>query len=146
MKSKEISLEFRFGLDVSDPFPFTPRPNAAETAPNDGDANPEKLPFTLPFPAGVSIPDANPYPNPFPYPSPKPFPYVLPKPGTPPTRLREEREEREEGEGRWRASSAARRRRLVVPRAFVDPERAEQTMATLCWSRYCLGRSQHNYL
>lgn len=39
-------------------------------------------------------------------------------------------------EGRCRASEAARRRRLVVPRAFVDPERAEQTIASLCWSRY----------
>lgn len=33
---------------------------------------------------------------------------------------------------RWRASEAARRRRLVVPRALVDPERAEHTMASLC--------------
>jgi hypothetical protein len=39
---------------------------------------------------------------------------------------------------RCSASEAALRRRLVVPRAFVEPERAEQTMATLCWSRYCL--------
>lgn len=35
---------------------------------------------------------------------------------------------------RCSASVAALRRRLVVPRAFVDPERAEQTTATLCWS------------
>lgn len=35
---------------------------------------------------------------------------------------------------RCSASVAAFRRRLVVPRAFVDPERAEQTTATLCWS------------
>jgi hypothetical protein len=32
---------------------------------------------------------------------------------------------------RRRASDAARRRRFVVPRALVDPERAEQTTATL---------------
>jgi hypothetical protein len=31
-----------------------------------------------------------------------------------------------------RASEAARSKRLVVPSAFVDPERAEHTMATLC--------------
>jgi len=35
--------------------------------------------------------------------------------------------------GLVKASEEARRRRLVVPRAFVDPERAEQTIATL-WS------------
>lgn len=35
---------------------------------------------------------------------------------------------------RWRASLAARRRRFVVPSALVEPDRAEQTMATLCWS------------
>lgn len=35
---------------------------------------------------------------------------------------------------RWRASLAARRRRLVVPSALVEPDRAEHTMATLCWS------------
>jgi hypothetical protein len=40
---------------------------------------------------------------------------------------------------RCRASDAARRRRLVVPKAFVVPERAEHTMATLCWPRYELG-------
>lgn len=45
------------------------------------------------------------------------------------------REWGEEEGGRWSASEAARRRRLVVPRAFVLPERAEQTMAILCWSR-----------
>ena len=33
--------------------------------------------------------------------------------------------------GLVKASEEARRRRLVVPRAFVDPDRAEQTMATL---------------
>lgn len=32
------------------------------------------------------------------------------------------------------ASAEARSSRLVVPSAFVDPERAEHTMATLCWS------------
>lgn len=31
-----------------------------------------------------------------------------------------------------RASLAARRRRLVVPRSFVVPDRAEQTIATRC--------------
>jgi hypothetical protein len=31
-----------------------------------------------------------------------------------------------------RASEAALSRRLVVPRAFTDPDRAEQTTATLC--------------
>ena len=35
------------------------------------------------------------------------------------------------GAGRRRASDAARRRRLVVPSALVDPERAEQTIASL---------------
>lgn len=38
----------------------------------------------------------------------------------------------------WSASEAACSRRLVVPRAFVVPERAEHTRATLCWSRYSL--------
>lgn len=33
--------------------------------------------------------------------------------------------------GRESASDAARRRRLVVPKAFVEPDRAEQTTATL---------------
>lgn len=33
--------------------------------------------------------------------------------------------------GRVNASAAARSRRLVVPSALVDPERAEQTTATL---------------
>ena len=37
--------------------------------------------------------------------------------------------------GRDNASDAALRRRLVVPRAFVDPDRAEHTMATLFESR-----------
>ena len=37
--------------------------------------------------------------------------------------------------GRRSASSAARRRRFVVPSALVEPERAEQTTATLCWSK-----------
>lgn len=36
--------------------------------------------------------------------------------------------------GRCLASAAALSKRLVVPSALVDPERAEQTMATLCWS------------
>lgn len=35
-------------------------------------------------------------------------------------------------EGRCFASAAALSKRLVVPSALVDPERAEQTMATLC--------------
>lgn len=39
------------------------------------------------------------------------------------------------------ASSAARSKRFVVPSALVDPERAEHTMATLCWSKYDLHRS-----
>ena len=34
----------------------------------------------------------------------------------------------------WRAWVAARKRRLVVPVHFVDPERAEQTTATLLTS------------
>lgn len=33
---------------------------------------------------------------------------------------------------RCKASDAARSSRFVVPRAFVDPERAEHTTATLC--------------
>ena len=33
---------------------------------------------------------------------------------------------------RRNASEAARRSRLVVPNVFVEPERAEQTIATLC--------------
>lgn len=33
------------------------------------------------------------------------------------------------------ASEADLSSRLVVPSAFVEPDRAEQTMATLCWSR-----------
>lgn len=33
---------------------------------------------------------------------------------------------------RFRASEAARSSRFVVPSAFVEPERAEHTMATLC--------------
>jgi len=37
--------------------------------------------------------------------------------------------------GRRRASDAARRSRLVVPNALVEPERAEQTMASLCRSK-----------
>lgn len=40
-----------------------------------------------------------------------------------------------DGGGRRRASDAARRRRLVVPSALVEPERAEQTIASLCWSK-----------
>lgn len=122
------SLEFEFGLDAS--VPFVPRPNAeteAETAPNEGDARPEKPP------AGVDMPEANPYPNPFPYPGPNPFPNVLPNPGTPPPTP-----PTPPGPGRCNASSAARSSKFVVPSAFVDPDRAEQTMATLCWSRYRL--------
>ena len=38
------------------------------------------------------------------------------------------------------ACLAAWMRRLVVPRVFVEPLRAEQTMASLCWSRYFLQR------
>ncbi len=41
---------------------------------------------------------------------------------------------------RCKASEAAFSRRFVVPKAFVDPDRAEQTIATLCWSRYSLAR------
>ncbi len=40
--------------------------------------------------------------------------------------------------GRRRASDAARRRRLVVPSAFVEPERAEQTIASLYRSKWSL--------
>lgn len=32
----------------------------------------------------------------------------------------------------WRVCEADLRRRFVVPRAFVDPDRAEHTIATLC--------------
>jgi len=39
------------------------------------------------------------------------------------------------GAGRRRASDAARRRRLVVPSALVEPERAEQTIASLYRSK-----------
>lgn len=39
------------------------------------------------------------------------------------------------GVGRRRASDAARRRRLVVPSAFVELERAEQTIASLYRSK-----------
>lgn len=45
---------------------------------------------------------------------------------------------------RWRASEAAFSKRLVVPSALVEPERAEQTIATLCWSRYSL-QTEHEY-
>jgi len=38
-------------------------------------------------------------------------------------------------DGRRRVSDAARRRRLVVPSALVEPERAEQTIASLCRSK-----------
>lgn len=41
----------------------------------------------------------------------------------------------EAGGARCRASDAARKRRLVVPSALVEPERAEQTIASLCRSR-----------
>ena len=41
----------------------------------------------------------------------------------------------EDGGGRRRASDAARRSRLVVPKALVEPERAEQTIASLCRSK-----------
>ena len=40
---------------------------------------------------------------------------------------------------RCRASSAALKSRLVVPNAFVEPERAEHTIASLCWSKYVLN-------
>jgi hypothetical protein len=40
--------------------------------------------------------------------------------------------------GRRSASEAARKSKFVVPRALVDPDRAEQTIATLCWSIYSL--------
>ena len=43
------------------------------------------------------------------------------------------------------ACDAALRRRLVVPRAFVEPERAEHTIATLCWSRYCLESNAFSF-
>jgi hypothetical protein len=33
---------------------------------------------------------------------------------------------------RFKASDAERKSRLVVPKALVDPERAEHTIATLC--------------
>lgn len=36
--------------------------------------------------------------------------------------------------GRCLASPAALSNRLVVPRSLVEPERAEHTTATLCWS------------
>jgi hypothetical protein len=42
------------------------------------------------------------------------------------------------GAGRRRASDAARRRRLVVPSALLEPERAEQTIASLNRSKYSL--------
>ena len=60
---------------------------------------------------------------------------AVPDAGAVESEVAEAEEEMEEVEGRWRASAAARRRRFVVPRAFVEPERAEHTMATLCWSR-----------
>ena len=34
-----------------------------------------------------------------------------------------------------KASDAAFNKRFVVPRAFVDPDLAEQTTTSLCWSR-----------
>ena len=37
-----------------------------------------------------------------------------------------------------RASDAACKSKFVVPNAFVEPERAEQTMAILCLSMYFL--------
>jgi hypothetical protein len=39
------------------------------------------------------------------------------------------------GGARRSASDAARSRRLVVPSALVEPERAEQMMASLCRSK-----------
>lgn len=36
-----------------------------------------------------------------------------------------------DGEGEFKASLAALSKRLVVPKAFVEPDRAEQTIATL---------------
>jgi hypothetical protein len=44
--------------------------------------------------------------------------------------------------GRRSASEAARKSKFVVPRALVDPDRAEQTMATLCWSMYSLDQNK----
>ena len=41
-------------------------------------------------------------------------------------------EELENLVGRCKASDAERNRRLVVPNALADPDRAEHTMATLC--------------
>lgn len=40
--------------------------------------------------------------------------------------------------GRHNASEAACNSRLVVPSALVDPDLAEHTIATLCWSIYSL--------
>lgn len=40
--------------------------------------------------------------------------------------------------GRSRASVEALRSSDVVPSALVDPDRAEHTIASLCWSRYVL--------
>ena len=45
--------------------------------------------------------------------------------------------------GRARASEAARSSRFVVPSALVDPERAEHTTATLCWSKYVLAKAKN---
>jgi hypothetical protein len=42
------------------------------------------------------------------------------------------------GGARCRASDAARKRRLVVPSCLVEPERAEQTIASLCRSKWSL--------
>lgn len=45
---------------------------------------------------------------------------------------------------RCSASLAARSKRFVVPSALVEPERAEHTIATLCWSMYSLkGMESH---
>jgi hypothetical protein len=44
--------------------------------------------------------------------------------------------------GRRSVSEAARKSKFVVPRALVDPDRAEQTIATLCWSIYSLYQNK----
>lgn len=43
---------------------------------------------------------------------------------------------------RCNACDAACKSRFVVPNDFVEPERAEHTMTTLCWSRYSLRETQ----
>ena len=53
-------------------------------------------------------------------------------PGVPAGVVKDEMEDERSFERGRRASSAARRRRLVVPVALVAPERAEQTIAIRC--------------